>query len=618
MRARLARVFTFGGNRRMPLVFLAVVALGATGLMLAAYSANVFRALEGDTIDARFSVRGSERPPKDLMIVKVDDRTFEELNRQWPFPRRIFARLIRRIAAGDPAAITLDVQFSESSEHGEADDIALLGAIDAARPRTVFAMTETDERGRVRFLGSTKGTALLRQVGSHPANGLFPNDPGGFIRRMAYSIGGLPTLAVVTARVAGHPASRSQFPRRTVWIDYAGPAGTIPSVSFSAAYPRTKDCTACGTLAPDLFRGKTVVVGATAPSLQDIHPTSTDGQMSGPEAQANAIATVMRGFPLTSAPGWVNIVLIVVMGLAVPLLTLRLGPLGMTGATIGLASLLAVGVQLAFNSGRIVAFVYPLGALALSFGGALAVKLMTEAFERIRTRDLFSRFVPENVVDEVMASADGLRLGGVQREGTVMFVDLRGFTSLAETLTPARVIDTLNNYLREMSDAILDHGGTLVAYMGDGIMAVFGAPLAQDDHADRALAAAREMLGLRLPRFNAWLQAEGLGEGFKMGIGLNSGHVMSGHVGSERRVEYTAVGDTTNTAARIEQMTKGTAHMLLLSDATKEALNESADDLVYVEEAEIRGRVNKIKLWSLASATTEPEAAAAATTTSPA
>ena len=110
------------------------------------------------------------------------------------------------------------------------------------------------------------------------------------------------------------------------------------------------------------------------------------------------------------------------------------------------------------------------------------------AFEREQARDAFARFVPEAVVDEVLRSADGIRLGGVQREGTVMFSDLRGFTSFAETLEPATVIGALNRYLTAMSEAILDHGGTLVAYMGDGIMAVFGAPLAQDDHADRALA----------------------------------------------------------------------------------------------------------------------------------
>ena len=156
-----------------------------------------------------------------------------------------------------------------------------------------------------------------------------------------------------------------------------------------------------------------------------------------------------------------------------------------------------------------------------------------------------------------------------------MFSDLRGFTSFAETLEPAQVIASLNRYLTAMSEAILDHGGTLVAYMGDGIMAVFGAPLEQDDHADRALAAAREMLD-RLEGFNEWLREEGLHEGFKMGIGLNSGQVMSGHVGSERRLEYTALGDTTNTAARLEGMTKGTPYQLYVADSTRSRLTQPA------------------------------------------
>jgi adenylate cyclase len=213
---------------------------------------------------------------------------------------------------------------------------------------------------------------------------------------------------------------------------------------------------------------------------------------------------------------------------------------------------------------------------------------------------MFARFVPENVVDDVIARADGLRLGGVEREATVMFSDLRGFTSFAESMTPDAVIEVLNRYLTEMSDAILDHGGTLVAYMGDGIMAVFGAPVAQEDHADRAVAAAREMIGERLERFNDSLRSQGLGQGFRMGVGLNSGHVMSGNVGSERRVEYTAIGDTTNTAARLEGMTKGTPHMLFLSESTRAMLKNPPEDLIFVDEFEVRGRKGKIKLWSLA------------------
>ena len=169
--------------------------------------------------------------------------------------------------------------------------------------------------------------------------------------------------------------------------------------------------------------------------------------------------------------------------------------------------------------------------------------------ERARVHDVFSRFLPEHVVDDVLARTDDdLRLGGVSTVGTIMFTDLRGFTAFSERRTPELVIDALNRYFDETSDAILEHGGTLVAYRGDGFLAAFGAPIEVDDHADRALATARDMLEVRLPRFNAWLRENGLGEDVRMGIGLNSGLFMSGNVGSFRRLEYTVHGDTVNTA----------------------------------------------------------------------
>jgi adenylate cyclase len=150
-----------------------------------------------------------------------------------------------------------------------------------------------------------------------------------------------------------------------------------------------------------------------------------------------------------------------------------------------------------------------------------------------------------------------------------------------------------------MSDAIMDHGGTLVAYMGDGIMAVFGAPLEQPDHADRAVAAATEMLGPKLERFNAWLREQGMGNGFRMGVGLNTGPVMSGQVGSTRRVEYTAIGDVTNTAARLEGMTKGTPFQLFVSESTRAELAAQGDGLVFAGEFEVRGREEKLRVWGL-------------------
>jgi adenylate cyclase len=584
-------------NRQLKLLLLTLTALVAIGLGLAGYATSVLKTLEGQTIDTRFSIRGKERAPSNIVLVTIDSKSFQDLDKQWPFPRALDGKLIGTILAEHPRAVAFDVQTSEPSELGQKDDNALLDALDSHHGLTVVSNTEPDEQGNIMFVGDPNGLKLLHSVGAQAGNGGFPVGPGAVIRRTVYSIGGLTALDVVTAKIATHkPVDPRKFAGAGAWIDFLGPAGTFRSVSFSTVVGY-KGQPASERLPPDFFKNKIAVIGATAPNLQDLHATSTDPQMPGVEIHANAVDTILRGFPLTSAPGWLNVVLIVLMGVAVPLISMRLGPIPSMALAVAIGVGFAVAVMLAFSAGLIVAFVYAEAALILSSIGALAVQLVTEAFERIRVRDLFSRFVPENVVDEVLASADGLRLGGIQREGTVMFSDLRGFTSFAESLTPDQVIDVLNHYLSEMSDAILNHGGTLVAYMGDGIMAVFGAPLPQSDHADRALAAAREMLQVRLPRFNAWLQSESLGDGFRMGIGLNSGPVMSGQVGSERRVEYTAVGDTTNTASRIEGLTKGTPHQLLLSDATRAALQEPAEDLVYFEEVEIRGRVGRMKLW---------------------
>jgi adenylate cyclase len=150
-----------------------------------------------------------------------------------------------------------------------------------------------------------------------------------------------------------------------------------------------------------------------------------------------------------------------------------------------------------------------------------------------------------------------------------------------------------------MSDAILDHGGTLISYMGDGIMAVFGTPLEQPDHRDRALATAREMLS-RLETFNEKMRAEGSGDGFRMGIGINTGHVMCGNVGSSRRLEYTTIGDTVNTASRIEGMTKGTPYQLFVAESTYSELAAQPLDLVFVDEMAVRGRTTGVRLWGLA------------------
>ena len=237
--------------------------------------------------------------------------------------------------------------------------------------------------------------------------------------------------------------------------------------------------------------------------------------------------------------------------------------------------------------------------LRARINAGLAKKRLRD-LERARVHDVFSRFLPEHVVDDVLARTDDdLRLGGVSTVGTVMFTDLRGFTAFSERRSPELVIEALNRYFDETSDAILEHGGTLVAYRGDGFLAVFGAPIEIDDHADRALATARDMLEVRLPRFNEWLRENGPGEDVRMGIGLNSGRFMSGNVGSFRRLEYTVHGDVVNTASRIEGMTKTVGGPILLAESTRHALVLPPDDLQHVGEFEVRGRDSTISLWTV-------------------
>ena len=575
-------------TRRLRALLLIGTALAVSAVGLLLEATNALRRLELSTINQRFDVRGPEPPPSGVVLVGVDDKTFSDLPRQqWPYSRRLHARVIRQLHKAGATVIAYDFQFTEESDDVDADS-ALIEAVRASPP-VVLAATEVGEGGTTRIFGGGAGLEYSRAT---PANSNYALDTDGRIRRLLFESQGLESFPLATARIARGRAVRTPPEEDTSWIDFSGPPPSVERLSFSNVMK--------GRFPASAVRGNVVVVGPTAPSLQDLHATSTtkDGLMPGPEVHANAIATALAGFPLRDTAWWVNALLVVLLAVAAPFAALRIRMAWAVAVGVGLIAALLVGVQIAFNGGRVVTVVYPFVAGIAALAATAAIHGVTVAFERASTRDAFARFVPESVVDQVLQDAEGVRLGGVRGEATVMFSDLRGFTSFAETLEPEQVIAALNRYLTAMSEAILDHGGTLVAYMGDGIMAVFGAPLQQDDHADRALAAARDMLD-RLEGFNETLREEGLHEGFKMGIGLNSGPVMSGNVGSERRLEYTALGDTTNTAARLEGMTKGTPHQLYVADTTHQALTRPADDLVPVGEFEVRGRKATIKLWSL-------------------
>ena len=391
----------------------------------------------------------------------------------------------------------------------------------------------------------------------------------------------------------GEPPPRGPFAGGGAWIDFAGGPGTVPEVSWKAV----RD----GKPGARLLTGRIVVVGVTATILQDVHETPASGGdlMTGPEIQANAISTVLRGAPLRDASNLLDLVLILFGAAAVPLLAVRWALRALAAAPLVAAAHLAA-VQLAFEQDRVVEALPPLVALAAATGGAAAALLLTEVRRRRTLRVTLARFAPDSIVDQVIerAEAGDGRLPAVELDATVLFCDLRGFTGYAERHPAPLVIETLDRYLDEVADAVMSHGGTIVAYLGDGVMAVFGAPVAQDDHADRALATARELVDERLARLNEWLEGRGLEDRFALGAGIHSGPVMSGTIGSARRIEYAAVGDTTNVAARLQAHTKEAGVPLLLSDATRTRL-DGEDGLRPLGDVTLRGRSEPLVIWTL-------------------
>jgi adenylate cyclase len=561
------------------------VAVGAVVLAASMSAGGVLDEIELQTIDARFGVRGPREPPPDLLVVAIDDVTFDELNLQWPFPRRLHAQIIDRLAADGAGAIVYDVQFTEPTD--VANDNALIDAVTRA-DTIVLAATETDEQGRTNVFGGGKALAA---TGAHVGNTLVKPDSDGVIRRIVRSIGGLETMAFVVAKAV---SGRRITPKRSgSWIDFAGPPGRVETISLSELLD--------GRVGASRIRGSVVVVGATAPSLGDVHATAAEGSepMSGAEIQANAIATVLAGFSLESPARGVNMALILVLGLGVSLLA-RLPRLwvAVTAGLVALAAFLGAA-QLAFQTGVILDVVYPLTAGAVGLVGTLFARALITTAERARLRLLFGRFVADDVVGEALEHIDeGGAIPGAESSGTIMFLDLRGFTPFAEASSPREVINLLNHRLGAYSEIIDDQQGTVISYLGDGLLAVFGAPRSLADHADRALAAATAILDLApaLPLGSS--DEPDQAKDLAVRIGLHSGEFVAGTVGSSRRLEYTIVGDAVNVAARVQEMAKAYGVQLLMSDAHHSALSGDADGQL-VGEATVRGRQQPIRLWTL-------------------
>ena len=358
---------------RRALLALGVALIAVTG-GLCADAAGVLDRAERDTIDLRFAARG-DHTPSDVAVVGIDDVTFGALRTRWPFRRTLHARAVTALHEAGVRQIVYDVQFTEPSEIAT-DDLALYDAI-AGAPGTILATSEVGPGGTTNVLG---GDENLAEIGARAAAGYLPADGRGVVRRFTRSVDGLDTLAVAAAEgVLGRPLADDIVPSDGALIDYRGRPGTIRKIPFSEVI--SEDWTP-----PAWLRGAVVVVGASSPSLQDMHltPTSAGNPMSGPEVQANAIWTALHGVPLREAPDWLDVLAIVALGVAAPLAALRVRFAAVVAGAGVLALAYTAAVAVAFRGGVVLELVEPLAALTVGTLGIGLVSYLTETRERRR------------------------------------------------------------------------------------------------------------------------------------------------------------------------------------------------------------------------------------------
>lgn len=363
-----------GGATRRRVLGLLAVGLLAAAAGLAIHAGGLLNWLERDTVDARFSLRGEQHPPSDVVVVGIDNNSLGVLPR-FPFSRRLDARVLENLHAAGARLVVYDISFDRPTTEG-ADD-ALFEAARRAAP-VVFGTSLISPSGATQVLG---GNANLTSIGDQAAAADLVPDQDGVLRHTLAEVNGLPTIAAaVTRRLAGRSPDPSQM--HGGWIDFPGPPGTVRSLSFAQVLNGHFDRTS--------VRGKVVVIGATAPVLQDMHSTAVGSPMPGPEVQADAIATALAGFPLRSPSGVITVLLIVMLALLVPLAGVRLGTLGACLTGLGVLCLWSLATQLAFDSGTVLDYSDPLAALLVGAAGTAMLGMWADSRERQRLRSLFA------------------------------------------------------------------------------------------------------------------------------------------------------------------------------------------------------------------------------------
>jgi adenylate cyclase len=569
-------------------VFLTVSALAAR---------DVGRTVENALLDFCCRMRPLSPPPRDILIAGIDADSFRVLNQPWPWPRRLHARLVDRLTKAGASLIVFDVFFGEPTD--PVDDRLLTEAVKKSG-KVVLA----------RVIESTQDPLFSRQIILNPleslnaaADGvgvsLLTPDADGVVRHFHLTLAGQKTLPSEVARLLRPKlALPEDF---TGLIRYAGPPHHLESLSFYQILQENE------AVLRERVEGRVVLVGrmiaddplsqGQVDAFRTPYSRGPKAFMSGVEIQGNVIYNLLTGtWGREISPAW-RTGMFLGFFLAFSLVAVYCSPgasLAVLGA-LGLVILLGSWIALCFYRLWLEPVLLGVGLMGI-YGVTLFTHHLSSLQEKRWLHQAFTHYVPQEVVDTLLAHPERLELGGVELEASVMFADLAGFKELSQDMAPRDLVNLLSDYFTPLTDIVLAHGGTLDKYMDSSLMAVWGAPLPQADHARRACQAA---LAMQRRIADDLRERQARGQAFLgLSLGLHSGQVMAGNVGSRERFNYTIMGDTVNLAHRLQGLNRYYGTHLIVSEATR--LQAGAGLFMReLDQVQVRGRKKPVTIFEL-------------------
>lgn len=563
-------------NRR-GILTAAVVSL----LLAALFWGGFFRIWQDKLVDLLF-IR--QTPSKDIVIVAVDETSINSIG-QWPWPRQVFAQLFSK--TNGAKVIGIDVNFKEASSRGSADDDILSEAINKSAGAIVLSAELKPDGGIILPLEKFRQKSLQGFTNLNVSL-------DGIARRIQAQTERFKSFGFQIAGLFKKDINSEigKYGVKLFRINYHGGENTYPVFSLNDVLD---DRVPAG-----FFKDKIVLIGATAPDLHDFHSTPF-GMLSGVEVQANIIQTFLNREIFTSNKA-ANLIAIVLLSFLAVIISFKVGRFILLTLYIILL-LLAYNllVFISFDNFFILDVFYPNLAAILSSALSVSWQYIITRKEKKFIQDSFSRYLAPEVVNELIKNPGQLKLGGIRKNITILFSDIRGFTALSEKMPPEQLTHFLNRYLSAMTGVIMANGGLVDKYIGDAIMAFWGAPLDEPDHALKAVLAALKMVE-ELAEFNQKRSKDD--PAIETGIGLNSGEVTVGNMGSEKRFDYTVIGDNVNLASRLEGLNKYYRTKIIASHSTvetigQEKLNQNQVVFREIDTVKVKGKKESVKIFEL-------------------